>query len=302
MTLNQLRIFATAARHLNLSKASDELGVSQPTISQQLKILADEFGVALYWRHGRGVKLTEDGRVFLTHVHGILREVDKLNKNFLAVSPSRNSGTLAVGGTYSPSAILLPSALDVFKRSHPKVRTRLFAGSSRSIERKVLRGELELAVVNHVVPSPNLISESYGTHKLIAFAAPDHPVAKKKELSLFDLAKTPLIIRGSKGLKSTTETTLKQLKSLGFKPNIGMRCESPEEIKKAVRKKLGIGILYHEVVRPALRKGDFKPIKLPGLTLEGKTFIIYNKQRPLSSSAQAFLALLRQWRGKIAKV
>ncbi len=77
-----------------------------------------------------------------------------------------------------------------------------------------------------------------------------------------------------------------------------MRCESPDAVKMAVKKKMGVGILFKSVVEADVRRGDFKIIKMPGLNLIGKSYIIYHKDRPLSPNAQEFLALLRQSRRK----
>ena len=77
-----------------------------------------------------------------------------------------------------------------------------------------------------------------------------------------------------------------------------MRCESPDAVKMAVKKKMGVGILFKNVVEADVRRGDFKIIKIPGLNLIGESYIIYPKDRPLSPNAQEFLALLRQSRRK----
>ena len=75
-----------------------------------------------------------------------------------------------------------------------------------------------------------------------------------------------------------------------------MRCDSPEAIKTAVSKKLGVGILYEDAVKECLAGGVFKKLRISGLSMEGNSYIVYYKQRPLSSNAEVFLNLLRQWR------
>ena len=75
-----------------------------------------------------------------------------------------------------------------------------------------------------------------------------------------------------------------------------MRCDSPEAIKTAVSKKLGVGILYEDAVKDGLASGVFKKLRISGLNMEGNSYIVYHKQRPLSSNAEVFLNLLRQWR------
>ena len=300
MTLiNRLRTFGFVAKHLNLRKAAEELHVSEPSISQQLRLLGEDFGVKLHNKTSTGVALTEEGRIFLKDAETILLRVERLREKFRKRNTETETGSLTVGGTHGPSATLLPSALVAFKKKHPKVQIRLVTGSSRSIQRKVLAGEIEIAVISNVKPPPHFTSEPYGTMKSVLFAAADHPIAKKKELSLFDLAKVPLIIRGGRGgTISNTEVILQQLSDQGFKPDIAMRLDSSEGVKMAVRKKLGMGILYEDAVRISLRRGEFKLIKIPGLKMDGNLFIIYRPGKTLSSTCRDFLDLLRQWREK----
>lgn len=91
-----------------------------------------------------------------------------------------------------------------------------------------------------------------------------------------------------------TETLLKQMREQGAKPRILMRCDSPEAIKTAVSKKLGVGILYEHLVKDGLTRGVFKRFPIPGLPAESLTYVVYNKSRPLSASAAAFLNVLRK--------
>ena len=109
----------------------------------------------------------------------------------------------------------------------------------------------------------------------------------------------PLIIRDDGNKHGTTETLLRDQR---YKPNIIMRCESPEAIKTTVSKKLGVGILYWEVVKEDVARGLFKHLQASGRHLEANTYIVYHKQQSLSSTAEAFLKLLRQWRDdKVSK-
>ncbi|MCZ6625593.1 MAG: LysR substrate-binding domain-containing protein, partial [Deltaproteobacteria bacterium] len=138
--------------------------------------------------------------------------------------------------------------------------------------------------------------------KLVLFAPGNHRLAKRRGLTLSDIAEAPLIIRGGTGEKGKTDEILKKIEKRRLKFNIVMRCESSEAVKVAVRKKMGLGILYWDTVEAEVRRGDFKIIKSAGLPLEGTSFIIYHRKRPLSSDARDFLRLLQQQRYKGRKV
>jgi DNA-binding transcriptional LysR family regulator len=124
-------------------------------------------------------------------------------------------------------------------------------------------------------------------------------LARRKKLTLAELAMAPLIIKkGKEGQFSMAEGILKQVERRGLKLNIIMYCDSPEAVKAAVKAGIGVGISYRDIVEPDVKKGDLKVIKVPELKTQINSFIIYPKERPLSPIAQEFLTLLREWSQK----
>ena len=298
MVFKQFMIFAAVARHRNLTRASQELRISQPGVSQQLKLLEGNYGIKLFKRSGRGVELTDAGRLFLSKITPILGQVDELNRSFDSKLPAPQAESLAVGGTHSTSAFLLPSLLAVFKKSRPEVGLTLRTGGRDAVERLVLTSEVELALVTGYPRFPQLDAERYRRERLVVFAAKNHPLARKRNITLRELGRVPLVIRGGKNLSSATESILRQNENQGLQLNIALRCESPESVKAAVREGIGVGILFEDAVTAEIRKNEFKALKVKDVKLEGESWIIYRRDKPLSSLAQEFLALLRKRRDK----
>jgi DNA-binding transcriptional LysR family regulator len=199
MTLNQLLTFAAIARDLNLSHASAKVNVSQSSITQQMRKLENEFKTKLYRKSHRGIVLTEDGETFLRYVQAILRDVQNLTKRFERKSSTKHAATLRVGGSFAPSASFLPRVLAAFQRKHPETRLELKTHDSVTLERMLLASQLDVALLNHRPKSANLVSQAYRREKLVAFAPANHPLAKKRQLTLRELARAPLIIREAKG-------------------------------------------------------------------------------------------------------
>jgi DNA-binding transcriptional LysR family regulator len=292
----QFTIFAAVARHRNVTRASEELHISQPGVSQQLKLLERNFGVKLFKRSGRGVDLTDAGRLFLDKITPIMSQVQDLNKTFGPRNLAPKIQSLVVGGTYSTSTSLLPSLLALFKKRHPRVDLGLRTGDRRTVERLLLSSEIELAVMAGNPRSDLLIAEPYGRYRLVAIVTKNHPLAKKKKVSTRDLAGVPLVIRGGSSQKSTSENLLTGAPMRGLTLNIAMRCESPEAIKIAVKEGIGVGILYEDAVKAEIKKGEYKILKLSDLRLEGESWIVYRRDKTLSTVAVDFLRLLRDWR------
>ncbi len=130
--------------------------------------------------------------------------------------------------------------------------------------------------------------------RIIALAAKNYPVPSARELKLRGMEQLPLIIRSRLHPGGIAETLLRQMREQGQKPRVIMRCDSPEAIKIAVSRKLGVGILYEDSVKDGLTRGVFKRVPIPGLPEEAQIYVVYNKTRPLSASAAAFLNVIRK--------
>ena len=289
MTFHQLRIFSSIAKFLNVTKASAELHISQPSVSQQVKLLQEEYGAKLYKKIGRGIQLTEDGRLFLKDIEPILVQVDLLKKQF---GMRLKNGSLTIGGSHGPSASFLPLLASVFNEAHPGTRLTFRTHNSDVLERMVAGCEVEIAVVTNCSDSPHLIYEPCRPEELVFFAASEHPLANRKSLSVAELANAPLVVF-KKG-RMAFEKILRQIERQGLSWNVVMYCESSDALKAAVRAKMGLGIIYRDLVQPEINRKEFKTIQVPGLMMHSESYIIYHKDQPLSDNARAFLTLLRE--------
>jgi DNA-binding transcriptional LysR family regulator len=160
----------------------------------------------------------------------------------------------------------------------------------------LLKAEVELALLNERPTNPNLVAEKFREEELLVFAAPGHPLSRKKELSLAEFNQAPLVATGGKG--SSSERILKLFARRGLRAQVAIRCGTPEAVKAIVRKGIGVGILFADMVAPEIRDKIFKALKFPGLKLIGHSYIVYYKNRPPSSHTLEFLALLREKRNK----
>jgi DNA-binding transcriptional LysR family regulator len=294
MELQQLKAFAVAARFRNITKAAVELHTSQPALSKQLKKLEDTYNVKLLVRSGLGVDLTQDGIEFLKYVEPILEHTEHLDRRFLKRRDVNVISVLRIGGGYALSASVLPELIGKFKKEHPKVEVLLRSNTSGTLEQMLLKGSLDLVLTSIAPDSAELITEPCMPMKIIAVVANGYSLPKHKVLTLNDLEKLPLILRSTPDRRGMTETFLRKLRDQGVKPKILMRCDSPEAIKTAVLKKLGVAILYQDIVKDGLAKRLFKQVRIADFTWETQSYVVYHKHRPLSASAEAFLEILRK--------
>ncbi len=295
LTLNQLAIFTAIAKHSSITKAAAELGISQPSISLQIRHLEDEFQVKMHRRKGRSIELTTEGREFLAHARKILAGLDQLKQSFKGDGKGAavENEPLVIGGSYGPSAILLPSALQTFIKRYPDVRPQLQTGSRIKIAQMIVKLKIDIAVINDPPESPLLVSEPYRWEKMAVFVPADHSLARKSKLELSNILRFPLVIGAPKAANSTLARTISRaVEQAGVR--VGLHCNSPLGVTAAVRRGIGVGVLYEDTVRHEVNNGEFTILKFPGSATWGCfSHIVYHPSRPLSPAAENFLAILR---------
>jgi DNA-binding transcriptional LysR family regulator len=277
----------------------DHRGISQPSVSYQLKLLQEQIGAMLFVKAGRGIQLTEKGESFLKEAESILSQIDTLNRKYRTTESPETSVSLSLGGSYGSSASLLPSLMAIFSSRNPLVELSLRTASSPEIQDLVVNSEVELAVVTNPPPNLSLVMEPLREEKFVLFVAPKHALAKRGTVEPAEVLHFPFIVReGKKGSRRMEGLIVSRCKEFS-KLRVSMRYDSPESVKAAVRSSTGVGILHHDIIKDDFRRGVFKSVRLRGLEFYSLSYIVYSKDRMISSCAEAFLSLLRTQRTRL---
>lgn len=217
MKLTQLEYFCVAARYHNITKAAKELFVTQPSISNAIKSLEEEFGVNLFFRNNNKLTLTPEGEIFYKSAEELLSHADSVESKFhelrKKVTPIRIGIPPMLGTIYLPELYLS------LKENFPNVDFRLFEFGSIKACNLVLEEKLDNAIVNAEQPSIDKCnSRIIDTEDLLFCVAPDHPLAGQKTLLLTMLADEPLILFNTDSVQVMTLT--RQFKAVGVNPHI----------------------------------------------------------------------------------
>jgi DNA-binding transcriptional LysR family regulator len=290
--LDRIELFVNAAKYHNLAKTARGMHVSPSSVSQRLKSLERDFGAKLYKKNKDGIELTSAGQALLSTAKQVLHQLDTLRKT-LNPGLEKSVQTLAVAGSYNPSAKHLPAAIAAFKKAYPEISVTFLTSYRPTVEKWVREGEVEIALVQN--PSQSCMDELYTEHfaadSLVFFTHIADPLCKKQKVGFDDLANTPLIVRES---WEPTEKVLALLKSRGVTLNIALRCASPDAVKAAVRRKMGIAMLFHDLIEDDVRRKELKILRIKGVPpMNGNSYIVFNKTTDLNPPAKEFLAILR---------
>lgn len=238
MELRELVSFYHVARLRSVSKAARNLELGQPTVTTHLRKLEDEFGVTLFDRIKRPIQLTSEGVTLLELVTPVVEAVDTLKTQ---MDYSERRGSFIVGAY--PDLVLhhLPKSIQTFNAEYPDVRLRLLARSYTPLIQLVRSGEVDLALC--APPPPDEVSLEFDqlfSYNVILLTPPGHPLVKKTNIELRDIAAFPMILPGPGSL---TRTKVDQaLKADGISFDVILAMDDSESIKRYVEIGMGVAV------------------------------------------------------------
>lgn len=283
MRHTQLRSFHAVAQQLSFTAAARELGVSQPTITTQVKSLEREFGVELFVRHGRRIELTETGGGLLDITRRLFAD-EKEAADYLNETRGLRTGHLRVGavGPYHVTDMLA-----AFNARHPGLYVSVAVGNSRDTLRDLLDYRTDVAVLAHVDPDPRLVAIPYRRHRVIAFCPVDHPLAQRRSIRARDMEGQRLIVREA---GSTTRHAFDQaMLEANVRPKVVMEIGSRESIREAVAKGIGVGVVSEAEFIPDPRT---RPLPITDVEIYTYAHVVHLKERQNARLVRAFLQVL----------
>ena len=290
VTLRQLRTFKTVADLNSFSLAAQQLGLSQPSVSYQVKELEGAIGMPLLDRLGKGVHLTEAGEVLYSYAR---RTLDVLEEAGLALEEMRGikRGKLRVGASTTVGIYLLPAALGAFKKLHPGLVISLEIGTRARVQEQVLRNELDLAVVGPALKDPDLAILPFVSDELVVIAPAGHRLAGRRGLAMKDLEGQPFVMREpASGSRSSFE---KAARKAGAKLDVAMELGSNGAIKHAVESGLGLAAISRYACALELSGGRLVELDVRGFPIRRDWHIVHLRRRRLPASVLAFIEFLK---------
>lgn len=292
MNLNYLRVFFAVAKAQSFSKAAEELHVSQPTISVQVKNLETEFEIKLFEQIGKKIYLTDAGKTLYGYAKKVFYLIDEA-EGAIREFKGLTKGRLVIGSSTTPGIYILPKILGMFKKTFPGIETIIEIGNAEEIEQKLISNVIELAMVSgHGFANPSLEVKPVTHDNLVIVVSEEHRLADRGIATLDEIINETFILREP---GSSTRIALEnRLKELEKNINISMQFGSLEAIKQAVAANLGVSILSQFVIDQEVCTGRLHVIRVPELEIKSEVNIIYHKDKNLSAPTMAFLRLLKE--------
>jgi DNA-binding transcriptional LysR family regulator len=291
LNLNQLKIFYISGKCQSFSAAAEELFLTQPAVTMQIRYLESYFNVKLFNRQGKRMELTEAGRVLFSYAKKIFELAARAERTIWELK-DLEAGTLKIGTTKTYAKHFMPFLISSFQENHPGLHVILSEGCSAEIANSLIVHKNELGLIARSKYPPQLKVCSFRREELVLIFGRHHPLSRLRKISLNDLAREPLILR-EKG-SGTRDIVLEKYREARVKPTILTEASNVDFIKELVETGNGISFVVKSAVQEELKRGTLKSRLLSSGPLFLNVDIVYLNNRNLSPSAQAFLELLQK--------
>jgi DNA-binding transcriptional LysR family regulator len=284
LTLRQLAVFESVARHLSYTKAAEEMYLSQPAVSMQIRQLEDAVGLPLFERLGKKIHLTEAGRELYHSAQLIGRQL-KEAEEVLSALKGLNKGRLAVS-VASTANYFATRLLAAFKQQYEGVAVSLDVTNRRTLLRQLEHNEVDLVIMGRPPEDADLVAEPFMDNPLVVIARAGHPLADQRAIPMSRLADELFVVRerGSGTRIAMEKSFAEQGRSL----RSGMEMSSNEAIKQAVEAGLGLGIVSLHTLELELATGRIVLLDVEGFPILRQWHVVHRREKRLSPVAQAF--------------
>ncbi|SOC21147.1 DNA-binding transcriptional LysR family regulator [Ureibacillus xyleni] len=289
MEFNSLYYFTKVAKYENMSRAAEELHISQPALSKSISVLETSVGVELFDRNGRSIKLNRYGKFFLERVENILKEYDRAKED-LANLVSPGQGEVSIGFMHTLGLEVIPSLMMDVKKVYPNMKFQLTQSNSSAIMKKLELGELDLCLISSIDKNSEVVWEKLWEEELFLIISKSHPLATKKQVKIKDFAQDPFIsIKKGNSLRRTVDDLFKRE---GFQLNIAFEGEEIHTVAGLVESGLGVSLIPHI---KGLEQYKLHIIKVDLDNCKREIGLAYMKNRFKSSATEQFTMFIRDY-------
>ena len=288
--LRQLEIFRYVVELKSFSRAAEAVSLAQASVSERIATLEDMVGVRLLDRLGRTVVPTKAGEILYKHAI-LLLEMRKTASLEMLAFLGLKEGEICVGGSTIPGEYILPKMICRFREQFPRITVTLIIADTHDIERRVLKGEIELAVVGSKSSDASLTCHELWRDELVLAIPVNHPWAHREEIALDELPTEPFILRepGS----ATLLTMEGYLASIGLDTlQVVARLGTSSAVKEGIKAGLGVSILSSRALETEIETGILKALRIKGVPMVRRFFLIKNRRRAASPLSHALFDFL----------
>jgi DNA-binding transcriptional LysR family regulator len=298
VNLHQLHIFCTVAKHLSFSVAAEELFMTQPAVSQQMKALERHLNVKLFERVGHKLFLTEAGEAILEFALGILAAGAEMEQAVAQIRGSR--GRLALGANTTGGMYVVPPIVRAFREENPEADVTLHVESTSRICDRVMQNMIDVAVVTGPIQDRRFVIRDLCEDEVYLIVSPSHPFSGRVGVAPEEIVGEPFVLPepGSRTRLLVEEAFAER----GLKLRVSMQLPGTEAVKKAVEANVGIAMVSRYSVQRELALGVLRRVTVDGMRLLRPIHMLYRKGKHLTPFAGRFLEFAADYASEAARL
>jgi DNA-binding transcriptional LysR family regulator len=292
MDLHYLWLFYRVAKAHSFSKAAEELMLSQPAISKQVKNLESELGINLFDRFGKNIYLSREGEFVYSYAEKIFETVKELEDQ-LAIKKGKVIGNIHIGASNTPGVYIMPHVLGIFKRNFPDINAHLHIAHTSEILNMIITNQVDFAIIGgdydykKTVTAEKLLYDS-----VIMIGSPKNPLTKKAYVRAEDLINQPFIShQPDSNLYNATQSILKNDLNISLK--ISMILGNISAINHAVAANLGISLVPLSSVKRHLESGMVRKIQVEEKVWKYPFYLVYYSDKKLSIPSKLLIDTIK---------
>lgn len=287
-SLNEMELFLAVVEYGSFSEAARRLHISQPAISQAISSLEKHFGIELFTRSGRTIRLTDAGQALRPMASELLANARRLDESMASLH-GEVIGEFEIGCSTTSGKYLLPGLIASFRHQFPQVRINVHVRSRASVIDRLLSGQVAVGVSSKLIEHRDLEYKNFYTDEVILVVPADHPWASYRLIYPDDLLDEPLILREEGA--GTLDVMLDGLRQHDISLdmlNIAMVLGNAEAIEMAVEEGLGIAFISRLAASRGLELGRIVEVSVEGMLLSRNLYMARNRRLPATRAQAAF--------------
>lgn len=288
ITFRQLQVFSSVARHLSHSRAAEELHLSQPGVSMQIKQLEQSIGLPLFEQIGKQIHLTEAGRELVIYSRNIAQQLEEMEGVFQEMK-GLERGSLNIS-VVSTANYFMPQLLAKFIQLHPKIHVGLHVANRDAVIRQLTENVADLAIMGQPPEGAEMVAQSFMQNPLVVIAAPTHPLVKISDIKPAQLARETFLLREQGS--GTRDVMERFFASHQLAMPSSMEMDTNEAIKQSVQAGMGLGIISLHSIELELETRRLAILDVAHFPIMRHWHIVHRANKRLSTAGRAFKQFL----------
>ena len=291
MTIRHLKIFIEVADSGKMSIAAAKLFISQPTVSQAIRELEEHYGVLLFERLCKKLYITEKGKRLLYYARNVVKQFDDMEEMMFQAGYVEK---IRIGATITVGNCILSDVIKSFSGINPQIETYSYVNNTKDIEKKLLKSELDIGIVEGKVKSPDLITIPEVNDCLILACSTKHPFSKKKIIKLADLSNESFAMREQGS--GTRELFERYMLENRMSIRIAFEGNSSASIKKAVIENQCLAVISIRLVEEEIKSGQIHVIQNTDCDWDRYFSVVYHKNKVVTNEMKSLIEVVKNYK------